>query len=38
MSKLITWYRRFGFVVDDEMYEDAVIDLTEGLEMVRDPR
>jgi hypothetical protein len=38
MSKLITWYRGFRFVVNDDFYEDQTVDIVEGLEMIRDPR
>jgi len=37
MPKLITWYRSFEFVINDDFYEDQEVDLIEGLEMIRDP-
>jgi hypothetical protein len=38
VSKLITWYRSFGFVLNDDFYEDQVVDISQGLEMIRYPR
>lgn len=37
--KLISWYRDFGFVVNDDYYDDQnTMDIAEGMEMIRDPR
>lgn len=36
--KLISWYRSFGFVVNDDYYDGQTMDIADGMEMIRDPR
>ena len=38
LFKLISWYRDFGFVVNDDYYENhETMDISDGMEMIRDP-
>jgi hypothetical protein len=39
LFKLVSWYRSFGFDVNDDYYDgQTTMDITEGMEMIRDPR
>lgn len=39
LFKLISWYRNFGFDINDDYYDEQnTMDMTEGMEMIRDPR
>jgi len=39
LFKLISWYRDFGFVINDDYYDNQkTMDMADGMEMVRDPR
>jgi hypothetical protein len=39
LFKLVSWYRNFGFDINDDYYDDQnTMDMTEGMEMIRDPR
>lgn len=39
LFKLISWYRGFGFAINDDYYDERdTMDIADGMEMVRDPR